>query len=915
MSSSSFWSQVRWRLGGSDSVMNRISDLIQKQIDANSDAQDVTVEEILNPIVTIPSKVMMRDNLFKVALRNITIGQTNYLPIDPDLDLMRLWITNDHGGRHLTDRSFMSNVVQLNGTDQTKIVSSNDDEGIAGPPTVNRLIEDQYIRVLDNANVRIKEIAATAEGITVFLRLFIENSVNEGTFGKPGVLFSKLDTEQSDYAYAAYLEDDGGLQFIVRNAQKEYFLSTPSGSAEWINVNLPDYDTTDFHPADYYTVENLPDIPDLPPSTYTDLAFSFKFSDKRMQIIKNGSLLADSGAAADPRSTGVQGHWRLGEGGDIGNTPTPPVASYARTAFNSSSAAGATNGTIANAVWSVSTTTPQHTFLSFDGSNDTVTIPNYTGISTITAFTISLWYYHRSLPNAENRLIYKGTPTAANSFLVYALSAGSVRLSVWNNSATRYDATSSTSAFAAGVNRWYHITAKWTMGQTGKIFVNDVKVTGATTTGTLSTGSTDMIIGGGVNLAPNGFIHDVIVWDRELSDAEVTSMYNLGHPSPAFPAWQPDPPTEPPAPSSITNPFISVYNVPLPLGPEQDSTRLHKSSVTLLTKNYDVGQGAQSGGSAVGEDNQYYNNNPTYAAGGSSEVVSSHYNTMTTTSGQYLRLDSGRFGGERFQTGIDVIGKVVTKVIAKVADVNPNNNPATGDIVAKIVDAGGTLRWTSTVVDSQGVADNQGGTNTSNWSDRTFTFTGNTYVMATDDRIQFEYDQGGGGGGGGGGLFASYNFLNNPIGISISMNNNNKVGEKFVAGVMVGEIVTKIIIRICDGTHPTTGPVQAKIVSFSGETVYSLSNTIDAGTLADNGFGEATGGWTPAEFIFSGNDHEMNANDCIQLQFNYGGAPGKGVYVAESGSSITSIGNVMTRTLAGPSDSMSRDLIMDVYVE
>lgn len=911
MSSSSFWSQVRWRLGGSDSVLNRISDLMQKQIDANSDAQDVTVEEILNPIVTIPSKVMMRDNLFKVALRNITVGQVNYLPVDPDLDLMRLWITNDHGGRLLSDRSFMSNTIQLNGTDQSKLISANDDEGIAGSPIVNRLIDDQYIRVLDNANVRIKEIAATAEGITVFIRIYVESSVNEGTSGKPGVLFSKIDTEQSDYAYAAYLEDDGGLQFFVRNAQLEYFLSAPAGTVEWTNLNLPDYTETNYHPADYYTVTTIPEIPD--PTPYTDLAFTFKFSDKRMLIIKNGTLVADSGAAGDPRSSGVVGWWRLNEGGDIGNTTTPPVASYTRTAFNNSSASGATNGTISNATWSVSTTNPQHTFLSFDGSNDFVTIPNYTAISTITAFTISFWYYHRSMPNVDAYLIYKGTVAAANSLLVYAQVTGFVRLSIWNNSATRYDATFD-SAFAAGVNRWYHIVAKWTMGQTGKIFVDNVKATGATTTGTLATGSTNMIIGGGVNLAPNGFIHDVIVWDRELSDAEVTSMYGMGHPSAEFPAWKPDPLTEPPAPSPITNPFVSVYNVPLPTTPEQDSTRLHKLSVTLLTENYNVGQGAQGGNIAVGEDTQYYNNNPTYAAGGSSEVVSS-YNETTTNASQprYLKLDSSQFGGERFQTGIDVIGKVVTKVVAKIADVG--GAPATGDIVARIVDAGGTPRATSTTVNAANIVNNSGGASTTAWDSSTFTFTGNSYVMATNDRIQFEFDEGGGGGGVGGTevLFASYNFLNNPIGISISMNNNSKVGEKFIAGAMVGEIITKIIIRICDGTPPTTGPVVAKIVSFSGETVYWTSNTIDAGSLADNTFGSTTGGWTPAEFIFSGNDHEMNADDCIQLQFNYGGAPGKGVYVAESGGSITGIGNVFQRTSAGTSE-ISRDLIMDVYV-
>jgi hypothetical protein len=912
-SSGSFWSQIRWRLGGSDALLSQISDLIQKQIDANSDAQEVTEENILNPIVISPSKLVFRDNLFKGSRRTIGQGLVSYLPIDPDLDVMRLWMHNDHGGRYLTDYSMMDNRIQLNGSDQSKLLFTTDYDGIVADNIVNRFLDDQYLRVEDkdsspNPNVRIKEIAGTGEGVSIFIRLYVENSQNELEHGMPGVLFSKIDTEQVDYAYAAYLRDNGAVEFIVRKGAREYTLTAPADTVQWANIEIPDFLESDFHPLDFYTTRETAPVPD--PIPYTDLCFTFKFSDNTMQIVKDATVVAST--ATSPEGTGLVGRWRMNEGGDIGDDPDDPQT-FTRTVFNS--VATGNNGTITNATW-------DGTWLNFDGNNDLMDVTNYTAIQDLSAFTVSFWYYPKAVPSTDGYLARKGSLTAS-SWLVYHMSTGVCRFSVWNATPTRFDINFS-SAFPA-LDTWYHIVAKYTIGAPGKIFVNNVKVTGGgNITGTVDTG-TNVLRSGGTTTSntPTGRIQDLMIFNRELSDADVTALYNAGHPTSYFPPWEANPPSAPPAPGPITNPFESVYNVPVPAAGEQDLVRLHAITVSSLTSRYSVGQGAQQDPGPVSEDGQYYSNDPTYDAGTQTQEVLSDYSTMTTTGGQYVELSNTKFGGERFLTGINVIGKPITKVVVKMADVNPTSAPATGTVVAKIKkNSDNTLQSTSSTVDATTLANNATGTSTSLWTDVTFTFTNNTYNMANNDRIQFEYDwngddSGGGGGGSPPGILASYyNYLNATRINAGTVNWDFKEGEKFGFGSMIGDKVTGVIVKMCDGgTTAATGNVTCRLISSAG-TTYATA-TYPASSLADNAGAANNGPWTDVVFVFSAHSHNIGMNDRIQFEYDVGGSGGDFVGVALC-NNITSEGNFFYIDSGAPTtvvDEGSVDVCMDVYIE
>lgn len=908
----SFWSRVRWRIGGNDPIANRLSDLIQKSIDANSDANEVTSEEITNAIVTIPDKTVMRDHLFRAKLRDITTGINSYLPIDPDLDKLRLWFNNEHGGRYLTDHSFFDNKIQLNGSDQSALLDNTDDDGVSGTGNVNRILFDQYLRVEDNPNVRINNIVATEEGITIYIRVYIEFSKNILLFNRPGVLFSKIDTEQVDYAYSAYLTDDNQIQFFIRHAGREFFLQTEIGAINGNSTNLPDYTELNYSPEDYYTIINLEALPN--PIPYTDLVFTYKFSDNRMKIIADGTdILADS---TDRLEADIDGWWRMNEGGDIGNTVQNPTI-FNKIIYNTVTTGQ--NGTITgtNYEWF---TLDNGSYLRFKGNAIAthVSIPNYTAIQNLTALTVSFWYYPKSLPSGNHRLVSKNWSNNG-SFEVHSTSTGSCVFEIKNDAGTQR--TTTMASIFPDMDTWYHVVATWEAGSNPTLYVNNIdEINASTLTGQLSTGTTALQIGSITTSEPDGIIHDVKLWNRELSSAEVTTLFNTGHAISYFPKWEANPPLVPPPSAPVSNPFVPIYNVPVPAVAEQDLVKLHQINVTNLEEKYNVADGQTISGNTIPEVNQYQND-PTYSTGSTPVETLSYYNHMSApTTSSYMDLGS-KVGGERFLTGGNVIGKPVMRVVAKMADVNPNSVQATGTIVAKIIrNSDNGVMATSSTVDASTLADKQGGAGTTAWTDATFTFTGNAYNMANNDKIEFAYSGGGGGGGGSpsGTLFSSYAILNQAPGTSLLWSSvGQKAGETWSLGDMVGEIITGIVVKMCDKNWQTTqasGNITVRIVNSSGAT-QATSSTVNATTLADNQGSVAGGQWTDTTFLFSSNSYVMTNGAGIEIDYNFTGSGSSQVGVAATALSQAPNAIAYHRFTSTVNTYSGRDMIMDVYVQ
>ena len=286
----------------------------------------------------------------------------------------------------------------------------------------------------------------------------------------------------------------------------------------------------------------------------------------------------------------------------------------------------------------------------------------------------------------------------------------------------------------------------------------------------------------------------------------------------------------------------------------------------------------------------------------------------TPVSGIFSNINAQYLGGQRFLTGNDVIGKVITKVIAKLCDLNPTGNAATGNVVAKIITAGNTLKSTSDNIDASTLADNANGTSTTAWTQKTFTFTGNAWPMATGDRVQFEYDQGGTVGGTGEAL-SGYNLLNNSevqIG-SCDWDSTPLENMDNTSSVLHGKIVTKVVCMMSDmnnGGTPASGTVICRIRRGDTNAVVASSNTFNATSIADYP------SKTPVTFTFASNTWVMSGSRTDFINFetsNYGGASSNmtvGVVLCNDAEA-----NMIMYGNGGAQAYPQYDIAMDVYVQ
>ena len=170
----------------------------------------------------------------------------------------------------------------------------------------------------------------------------------------------------------------------------------------------------------------------------------------------------------------------------------------------------------------------------FDGINDYVSLPNTSGEFNFTGdFSISTWFRSSNLSasryfinNYQNNGSYWGYGWSffysSSLGFVFHLNNGAV------NNQVNYQSSYSP-------NVWYHVVAVRTMGQKTKIYVNGVD-TPATQSGSVSTAAgyianQKMDLGGysPLNLYALCDLDAVSFWNRALTQADVTELYNSGN--------------------------------------------------------------------------------------------------------------------------------------------------------------------------------------------------------------------------------------------------------------------------------------------------------------------------------------------------------------------------------------------------
>ncbi len=210
-------------------------------------------------------------------------------------------------------------------------------------------------------------------------------------------------------------------------------------------------------------------------------------------------------------ASGLVGHWTFDGKDMIGNV-------------RDSSGQGNTGYMVAAATSSQVTPGPLGQALKFNGTTQYVNVGNTSSLTfTTNSFSISIWAYLQtssslqtvigktslSGPGANDYDILNRNGTY--SFRVFP-AVGAYEISDGNNQ----------------TGKWAHIVAVRDSGNTGKLYVNDVLVSSTADAGNTITNAYDFHIGhNGFNF--NGTIDDVRVYNRALSQAEITQLYNLGH--------------------------------------------------------------------------------------------------------------------------------------------------------------------------------------------------------------------------------------------------------------------------------------------------------------------------------------------------------------------------------------------------
>ena len=229
------------------------------------------------------------------------------------------------------------------------------------------------------------------------------------------------------------------------------------------------------------------------------------------------SVRAVNAAGADPTPATYQ--WTI-------TTPPPSTANLVA-AFGFEEGTGATtadssgtgnNGTLSNATW---TTAGRYgNALSFNGTNAWVTVLDSNSLDLTTAMTLEAWVRPAAVTSWRTVLLKERT-----GGLAYGLyGSDGARPTAWIRTSGDYHADGTALVPTAA---WTHLAATYD-GATLRLYVNGAQVGTRTISGTLTTSTSALRIGGNVVWGEyfNGLIDEVRVYSRVLTAAEIQSDMN-----------------------------------------------------------------------------------------------------------------------------------------------------------------------------------------------------------------------------------------------------------------------------------------------------------------------------------------------------------------------------------------------------
>ena len=239
------------------------------------------------------------------------------------------------------------------------------------------------------------------------------------------------------------------------------------------------------------------------------------------------SRLYQTTVPGNPADTGLVGHWTF-DGNDVNWGDTGSEIKDVSGKGNHGAASGLTRTSV--------TPGKLGQGMRFNGTSDYVDVGDINAIDGISQLSVSIWVYQNSLLSRCAIGKYDGS-AVGDQFKFCVLSDGEGDVTFWTGWPNNFWTTNDIHQ----ASRWEHWVAVFDGTQTGnsnrfKLFVNGNQQTLTFDFGvpeTISGNSSSLIVGGtpylGVATALwNGSLDDVRIYNRVLSETEVTNLFNLG---------------------------------------------------------------------------------------------------------------------------------------------------------------------------------------------------------------------------------------------------------------------------------------------------------------------------------------------------------------------------------------------------
>jgi len=228
----------------------------------------------------------------------------------------------------------------------------------------------------------------------------------------------------------------------------------------------------------------------------------------RFDQVKETNSVVDIGyhyAAVWPSNDGLVGWWGLDE---VAGTTAADCSGNGH------------NGTLLNGpTWTTGTVGGA---LRFDGTNDSVSVPDAADLRLGTTMTIAFWVQKDANPTNYTRLIGKGSSSLRN-YMVWSYSTGTLLFQFQRTDGAYLNLFSTT---ALQVGSWYHVACTYN-GSNAAIYINGVLDASLAFSGTPVTSTDPLTFAyGGWNEYHKGLLDDVRIYNRALSASEIASLVN-----------------------------------------------------------------------------------------------------------------------------------------------------------------------------------------------------------------------------------------------------------------------------------------------------------------------------------------------------------------------------------------------------